>query len=536
MDVALVGGSLVELATPLLAVNLFEGVAEPGGATGAADRALGGLISRLIAQREIRGELGQVVVIHNPGGNDLVAERVAVVGLGSRDDFGLEAVRVAAASAVRKARELRVTELATIVHGAGDGGLDFDAAVRAVVEASLLAGYDYRRFKSEEAPPEVVRLTVVVREAERLERVLPAAGSSSREAALQLREAMLQLREAELLEQARPAARLAEQTANAVMLARELGTGPANLVTPTYLAERAREVAEREQLEYQVFWKEDLQRLEMNALLAVNAGSAQPPCLVVLRYRTERPDAKTLAVVGKGITFDSGGISIKGADNMGAMKQDMSGAGAVIAFSQLAAQARLPINLLGVFAATENLPSGTAYKPGDVYRARNGKTMEIVNTDAEGRVILSDALSYTTEQRPDAIIDLATLTGACVVALGHYASGAMGNDDGLIELLRQAGDVTGERVWPLPLWREYQREIESPVADIKNTGGRAAGAITGAAFLQNFVGDRPWVHLDIAGTAWIEGQAWVPPYQAKGQATGVGVRLLEEFSRRWAER
>jgi leucyl aminopeptidase len=505
MDVALVGGSLAELATPLLAVNLFEGVAEPGGATGAADRALGGLISRLIAKREIRGELGQVVVIHNPGGNDLAAERVAVVGLGSRADFGLEAVRVAAASAVRKARELRVTELATIVHGAGDGGLEFDAAVRAVIEASLLAGYDYRRFKSGEAPPEVLRLTVVEREAERLE-------------------------------QARPAVALAEQTANAVMLARELGTGPANLVTPTYLAERAREVAEREQLEYQVFWKEDLQRLEMNALLAVNAGSAQPPCLVVLRYRTERPNAKTLAVVGKGITFDSGGISIKGADNMGAMKQDMSGAGAVIAFSQLAAQARLPINLLGVFAATENLPSGTAYKPGDVYRARNGKTMEIVNTDAEGRVILSDALSYTVEQRPDAIIDLATLTGACVVALGHYASGAMGNDDGLIELLRQAGDVTGERVWPLPLWREYQREIESPVADIKNTGGRAAGAITGAAFLQNFVGDRPWVHLDIAGTAWIEGQAWVPPYQVKGQATGVGVRLLEEFSRRWAER
>jgi leucyl aminopeptidase len=505
MDVALVGGSLAELATPLLAVNLFEGGAEPGGATGAADRALGGLISRLIAKREIRGELGQVVVIHNPGGTDLAAERVAVVGLGSRADFGLEAVRVAAASAVRKARELRVTELATIVHGAGEGGLEFNAAVRAVIEASLLAGYDYRRFKSGEAPPEVLRLTVVEREAERLE-------------------------------QARPEVALAEQTANAVMLARELGTGPANLVTPTYLAERAREVAEREQLEYQVFWKEDLQRLEMNALLAVNAGSAQPPCLVVLRYRTERPNAKTLAVVGKGITFDSGGISIKGADNMGAMKQDMSGAGAVIAFSQLAAQARLPINLLGVFAATENLPSGTAYKPGDVYRARNGKTMEIVNTDAEGRVILSDALSYTVEQRPDAIIDLATLTGACVVALGHYASGAMGNDDGLIELLRQAGDVTGERVWPLPLWREYQREIESPVADIKNTGGRAAGAITGAAFLQNFVGDRPWVHLDIAGTAWIEGQAWVPPYQVKGQATGVGVRLLEEFSRRWAER
>jgi leucyl aminopeptidase len=212
----------------------------------------------------------------------------------------------------------------------------------------------------------------------------------------------------------------------------------------------------------------------------------------------------------------------------------MSGAAAVIGFCQLAAQSKAPVSLLGIFAATENLPSGTAYKPGDVYRAYNGKTMEIVNTDAEGRVILSDALSYAAEQQPDAIIDLATLTGACVVALGNYASGAMGNDERLIELLRRAGDTTGERVWPLPLWPEYLKEIESPVADIKNAAGRKAGAITGAAFLKHFVGEIPWVHLDIAGTAWVEDQRWVPPYLTKHLATGVGVRLLEEFARLWA--
>src|SRR5439155_17474247 len=201
------------------------------------------------------------------------------------------------------------------------------------------------------------------------------------------------------------------------------------------------------------FWKEDLQQVGMGGLLAVNQGSAQPPCMVIMRYRSQPPNAnvnanvKTLAVVGKGITFDSGGISIKPAEGMGAMKQDMSGAAAVIGFCQLAAQSKAPVNVLGIFAATENLPSGTAYKPGDVYRAYNGRTMEIANTDAEGRVILSDALSYATEQRPDAIVDLATLTGACVVALGNYATGVLGNDEHLIELLRRAGNTTGERVW-----------------------------------------------------------------------------------------
>ena len=511
MEIALQAGSLLEVETPLLVVNLFEGVGEPGGATGAVDQALGGLLRRLIEQREIRGELGQVVVVHNPGGASassgqaLAAERVAVVGLGKRDEFGLEAVRVASAAAVRKARELRIAELASVAHGAGTGGLEFGEALRAVAEAGLLANYDYRRYKTQgESPTEVRRLTIVERDPERLEH-------------------------------ARPAVLLAEQAAAAVTLARDLATGPSNLVTPTYLAERAREMAEREGLEYEVFWKEDLERLGMSGLLAVNRGSAQPPCLVSLRYRSERPGAKTLAVVGKGITFDSGGISIKPAENMGAMKQDMSGAAAVIGFCQMAAQSKAAVNVLGVFAATENLPSGTAYKPGDVYRAYNGRTMEIANTDAEGRVILSDALSYVAEQQPDAIVDLATLTGACVVALGNYATGVLGNDERLIELLRRAGDTSGERVWPLPLWKEYGREIESPIADIKNVGGRAGGAITAAAFLQNFVGQTPWAHLDIAGTAYVQSQAWVPPYLSKDLATGVGVRLLHEFSRLWAD-
>ncbi|MCC7105056.1 MAG: leucyl aminopeptidase [Chloroflexi bacterium] len=334
------------------------------------------------------------------------------------------------------------------------------------------------------------------------------------------------------LEMMRPAVELAEQAAEATCLARDLSVGPSNVVTPDYLADQAQQVADREGIQVQHFEKADLEQMGMGGILAVNQGSARPPRMVVLRHRPPGA-AKTLAVVGKAITFDSGGISIKHADGMGAMKHDMSGAAAVIGFCQLAARMKLEVNVVGLFAATENLPSGSAYKPGDVYRAYNGKTMEIVNTDAEGRVTLSDVLAYAAEQRPDAIVDLATLTGACVVALGHYATGAMGTDTDLIDLFRRAGEHTGERVWPLPLWSEYDREIESPIADIKNSGGRWGGAITAAAFLKNFVDDIPWVHLDIAGTAWVESQAYVPPYQAKGMATGVGVRLLYEFSRLW---
>ena len=204
-------------------------------------------------------------------------------------------------------------------------------------------------------------------------------------------------------------------------------------------------------------------------------------------------------MVGKGITFDSGGISIKPADHMENMKHDMSGAAATVGFIQAAADLKLPCNVIGIFAATENLPSGSSYKPGDVFKTYQGTFIEIVNTDAEGRVILSDALAYAVEQGPDAIVDLATLTGACVVALGYHASGAMGNDEGLLALMQEAGDVAGERVWPLPLWKEHRRDIESSIADIKNTGGRAGGALTAAAFLQCFVGGKPWVHLDIAG-------------------------------------
>ncbi|MCC6175006.1 MAG: leucyl aminopeptidase [Chloroflexi bacterium] len=499
-------GSLTSVRTPLLVVNLFEGMEEPGGATAAVDEALGGIIRRLINDGEIRGGLGDVTVVHNQGDRaKLAAERVAVVGLGPRDDLDLEALRVAAATVARHARDLRVGKYATVVHGAGAGGQDSRLAARTLVEASLLGLYSYDEFKSppEQPRPTIDEITLIERDEDRAQAFEDAA-------------------------------REAEAVADAVNLARDLSQGPGNVVTPAYLADAAQTMADAKGLVCQVWGRQELRERGMNAILAVNSGSAKDPRLVLLRYNSGKTDAKTLAVVGKGITFDSGGISLKPAEHMENMKHDMSGAAATIGFLQLAADLKLTINVVGIFAATENLPSGSSYKPGDVFKTYNGTFIEINNTDAEGRVILSDALAYAVEQRPDAIVDLATLTGACVVALGHHASGAIGNDEGLLGLMKQAGDVSGERAWPLPLWKDHRKDVESSIADIKNSAGRPGGALTAAAFLERFVADIPWVHLDIAGTAYTEGWARTPPYQPPACATGVGVRLLLEFARRWS--
>ncbi|HLH23846.1 MAG TPA: leucyl aminopeptidase [Chloroflexota bacterium] len=505
MDVQVAQGSVVEVATPLLVVNLFEDADALGGATAAVDAALGGLLTRLRESGELRGKPGEVVVVHNPGTQALRAERVAVVGLGALDAFTPERARRAAAVAARKARDLRVSSYATVLHGAGAGGLEPQGAAEALAEGSLLALYAYDRFQHERVAGghEVERATVVERDPARLDAIRAgvAAGTAM---------------------------------AEATMTARDLAQGPANVVTATFLAQQAQSVAERMGFDCQVFGLDQIREMRMNGLLAVNQGSANPPSFVVMRYTAPAAE-KTLAVVGKGITFDSGGISIKPAENMHHMRHDKSGAAAVVGFMQAAAALQLPVNVLGIFAATDNMPSGSAYRPGDVIQPRGGTTVEIINTDAEGRVILSDALCYAAEQAPDAIVDLATLTGACVIALGHHASGLFGNDEDLIETMLAAGNLSGERVWPLPLFPEYDEQIKSSIADIKNTGGRPAGAITAAWFLAHFVKGRPWLHLDIAGTAWTEG-AWgeLPPYLAKDTATGVGVRLLVHFARLWA--
>jgi leucyl aminopeptidase len=504
VDLRVQQASVTEIDTPLLVVNLFEGVTQPGGATGAVDAALGGQIAQLIADGEISGEAATVSVIHTAG-RGLKARRVAVVGLGKQAEFDLESVRIAAALAARRARDLKLDSFATIVHGAGSGGLSLDATAQATMESSILALYRYEQFKEATKSKHEVSACVVVEQ------------------------------DAERIGQLEQAAELARLTCDAVMKVRDLSVGPANFVTPTYLAEQARAVAQQYALDITVWGIEELRAHGMNGILAVNQGSVQPPAFVVLKY-TAPTATKTLAVVGKGITFDSGGISIKPAEGMEYMRHDMTGAATVIGFVQLAASAKLPVSVLGVFAATENLPSGSSYKPGDVFKAYNGKTMEIVNTDAEGRVILSDSLAYAAEQKPDAIVDFATLTGACQVALGDHATGLMSNNQQLADQLLAAGERSGDRCWQLPLWKVYGEQIKTAMADVRNTGGRRAGAITAGLFLQEFVGDVPWVHLDIAGTAYADSaQTYVAPYNPKPGATGVGVRLLWHFCQAWKD-
>jgi leucyl aminopeptidase len=500
---------LLELESPMLAVGVCQDEALPESVQ-RIDAALGGLISRLKDSGEITGKRSSATVLHTAalagsGASPVRAERVLVVGCGARGDLSLEALRWAAAVAANKAHDLKLAGLA-IGPMPTSSGLDARQVGQALAEGVHLALYRYDRFKSErdgEGSHDVERAVVVPTEAG--DRAELEAG----------------VRDGELL-------------AAATITARDLATGPANLVTATYLAEQASDLARRHGFQARIYGKSDLEEMGCGGLLAVNQGSAQPPAMGMLRYDCGNASAKTLAVVGKGIVFDTGGISIKPANNMHFMRHDKSGAAAVIGFMQAAATLKLPLNVLGVFAATDNMPGGNAYRPGDVIKSYAGKYMEIHNTDAEGRVVLADALALAVEQKPDAIVDLATLTGACVVALGHVCSGLFSNQDELANALVAAGGVAGERLWRMPLWEEYREQIKAPLGDFKNVGGSPAGSITAAWFLANFVGDVPWAHLDIAGTAWTEGSwATMPPYLQRDVATGVGVRLLTHFARAW---
>ncbi len=322
-----------------------------------------------------------------------------------------------------------------------------------------------------------------------------------------------------------------ETIVQGVYLARDLVSRPGNLQTPTMMARTAEGIAKECGLKLTVLEERDAKREGMGAFLAVARGSDEPAKFIVLEYEGRGNSSGTVVLVGKGITFDSGGISIKPSDRMQLMKNDMGGGAAVLATLQVAAKLRLPIRLVGIVPCTENLPSGKAYKPGDVITSLSGQTIEIVTTDAEGRLILADGLTYARRFKPDAIIDLATLTGSCIIALGDRVTGMLGNNGRLKTRVKRAAEFTGEKVWELPLWEDYQEQIKSDIADMKNMGGRSAGTITGAALLSRFVDKTPWVHLDIAGPVFTEKSL---PYIPKG-ATGVGVRLLVHLLRDWTQ-
>ncbi len=490
-------GRIQDEPSDLIVVNLFEGVMAPGGATGAVDSALDGMIADVLTSGDFKGKLNGTLVVYPRG--LIGAKRVLLVGLGKSEKFGLDQARQAAATTAKKARELGAKDFSTIVHGAGIGGLAVQDAAQALAEGTLLGLYVFNEFKRpDDNAREVESVNVVEADPSKLDDV-------------------------------KEGVRVGQIIAEGQMRARDLSNKPGNAATPSYLAEVARQIGEQYHMQVSVIDFDEAKQMGMGMFAGVAQGSNEPAKFIVMDYNAGKENLDTLVLVGKGITFDSGGISIKPTEGMWDMKHDMSGGAAVIGAMQAVGALQLPLHVVGIVPATENLLSGTSFKPGDILRALNGKTIEIHSTDAEGRLVLGDALCYASRYQPKGVIDMATLTGACVVALGKHAAGLLTNDESLAEKVKAAGAKSGEKVWELPLWDEYSEQIKSTFADMKNTGGRPGGAITAAAIMKNFV-DYPWVHLDIAGTAWGDDDKG---YHTKG-ATGFGVRLCVEVLRSWS--
>ena len=496
MKIAVKAADITATETPALIVNLFKGVKEPSGATGAVDQALDGAISQLIRDGEIKGAEGETTLVHTLG--RMAPERVIVVGLGSQDKFGSQVVRRVTADVLRFLRRRGVDNAVTVAHGAGTGGLGAEEAGQAIAEGAVLGLYQFGRYQSKngDEPTEFGELTIAELNEDR---------SKAIETGVDRGMAM----------------------ANGTLLARDMVNEPANVMTPTSMAEAARKVAEAGQLGFEVFENSQMKAMGMGAFMGVAQGSEEPAKLIVLKYEGDPGNpGNNLGLIGKGITFDTGGISIKPAAGMEYMKGDMAGGASVIAAMGVISELKPTINVTGIIAATENMPGGRAQRPGDVVRAMNGKTIEVINTDAEGRLVLADALCYAREQGITRLVDVATLTGAMVTTLGKACTGVMGNDGELVRQTIDAGGQTGEKFWELPMFDEYKELIRSDVADMKNSGGRQAGSISAAFLLREFVDGAAWVHLDIAGTSTSDKASG---HLVKG-ATGVPVRTLAQLA------
>jgi leucyl aminopeptidase len=492
LEIKVAAGDIAAFPAGAVIIGVFEDKDSLDGDASRVDSALDGAVSRLIAQGEIKGKPGEVTVIHTLG--RLPTARVAVAGLGKRAELTLDRVRAAAGEAARRLRQAKADTIAAGAIGAGEKGITPVDSARAIAEGAELGAYSFRKHMTSATNGfEIRELTI-----------LGAGG---------------------LAEMEREAGK-GKVLAQATILARDMVNEPGNVMTPARMAEMARELAGAHGLEATILERKQMEELGMGGLLGVSQGSRQPPFFIVLKYRGRRNSPETdVALVGKGITFDSGGISIKPSEKMEEMKGDMAGGAAVMAAVSALAQLGAKANVAAIVPATENLPGGSALKPGDIIKAMSGKTIEIISTDAEGRLILADALTYARDLKPGALVDVATLTGSMRVALGDVYTGAFGNNPALVDRIVKAGASTGELVWPMPMHEEFAEQIKSDVADIKNVGGKWGGAISAAQFLAEFALDTPWVHLDIAGTSWSEKEKG---YLAKG-ATGVPTRTLVDF-------
>ncbi|MCR4300494.1 MAG: leucyl aminopeptidase [Sulfuricaulis sp.] len=489
MEFIVKSGTPEKQRTGCIVVGIFES-RKLSAVAHQVDVVSGGVIAAILRRGDLEGKSGQTLLLHNIA--NLPSERVLLVGCGKEKEFNETRYREATASAVKVLNDTGTTEITTYLTELDVKGRDIAWKIRQAVEVMEAALYRFDQLKSKP--------------------------NNQRRA---LRRAVLAVPKRSDLGTGEQAIREGRAIAEGVRLARDLGNLPGNICTPTYLAEQAIEIGRQYNLKTTVLEKDDMQQLGMGALLSVARGSRQPPKLIVLEYTGGKESEAPVALVGKGLTFDAGGISIKPAASMDEMKFDMCGGASVLGAMKAAVELKLPINIVGIVPSSENLPDGDANKPGDIVTSMSGQTVEVLNTDAEGRLILSDALTYAEKYNPAVVIDIATLTGACVIALGAHASGLLANNDQLAREILNAGKYTHDRAWQLPLWDEYQKQLDSNFADMANIGGREAGTITGACFLSRYAKNFKWAHLDIAGTAWKTGKE-------KG-ATGRPVPLLVQF-------
>lgn len=481
--------------TSCLAIGKFEGKDEDR-IIEEIDSALDGIISKIIRDGDFKGKSNQTVVLYS--NNKIAAERILMVGLGKRKDFSIDKLREAAGTAVKAVKKMGVVTLSTTLHILPPEMFNMKELGQAVVEGAMLSDYSFDELKTDKEEKK--------KKLNNLSLMLPVNHKGIKELKI--------------------GSSRGKMVSEGVCFARDLISRPGNIITPSSLADAAKKLANGSEINVTVIDKKGMEEFKMGALLGVARGSKQPPKLIIAEYKgAAGKDEKPYVIIGKAITFDSGGISLKPSAAMHEMKMDMSGGAAVLGMIKAAETLKIQHNIIAIIPSAENMPSGDASRPGDVLTSMSGLTIEVQNTDAEGRLILADALTYAKRFNPKAVIDIATLTGACLIALGNHATGLMGNNERLKNQLIKAGEETGERLWELPLWDQYKKQIESDIADIKNVGGREAGTITAAAFLEKFASEYHWAHLDIAGTAWSNKDK---PYIPKG-AAGVGVRLLTKF-------
>lgn len=474
MEIKVKKESLTDINCDLLVVNLFEGVKTPGGATGAVNKVFDNLISSYVIKKEkFKGKLNEIYVLPTYG--KIPADKILIVGLGKAEEFNLNKIREVSAKVIKKAKSLKAKKICTVLHGAGAGGSNAFDCAQMIAEGALIGSYEFKKYKTKKDSKETDK--------NKIELLEIAETDSSK------------------IDSVKKGITRGKIIGESLNFARDLVNEPAASATPSRLAEESSSV---EGLECKIFEKEELEKMKTGAFLAVAKGSLEPPKFIHMIYKPSGKAKKKIAVVGKGITFDSGGLDLKPASGMRLMKGDMSGSAVALGVMRAVALLKPNAEVHGIIAACENMPGSAAYKPGDVLTAKNGKTIEVDNTDAEGRLTLADALCYAEELKVDEIIDIATLTGSCMIALGQLAAGIMGNNQELIDKLTDSAEKGGEIFWQLPLFDEHKDDIKSDIADMKNAGSRYAGASTAGIFLKEFVGKTNWVHIDIAGPAILD--------------------------------